>query len=431
MFDALDAAGIERSELLLAWRFHTASGETIRGDLLHARADALERLGPDGIGCTVEEVIEGYGDDGLALRRIRGTYTVPSYMESPEPPTRYVRGDDGMPEYVEDVEVTFTMIIPASLTEGPDGPHAGPLVTFGHGLMGDAVGTLSMSALRHIANETGAVLVGTDWAGMSSSDVAAVGQALANPSFFVNVTERLQQGMINQIALTRTFAGVCSDLDELYAGDVNLVDATHPYYTGVSQGGIYGGTLLTISPDIERGVLLVNGAVFPFMMERSIDYVPYLPVFDLAFPDRLHQVQLLPLAQHLWDAAEPSGYLSHMIEGLPGIGPKQVLSVAAHNDAQVPNLSTDQAMRMVGVPVVEGSTREPWGFEVVPAPYTGSGYITIDLGDPPVPDGNVAPTEDEGGHSMVGQIEPALTIIRTFLLTGEIVVPCDGVCDPE
>lgn len=428
-FEALEAAGLDRSELLLAWRFHTASGEAIRSDLLHARADALERLGPSGIGCDVTEVVEG--DDGLILRRIRGTYTVPSYMQSPAPPTRYNRGDDGMPEYVEDVEVPFSMIIPASLVEGEGDPEAGPLVVFGHGLMGDAASYMRMEALRRIAYETGSVLVGTDWAGMSSADVLAVGDALAAPSNFVNVTERLQQGMINQIALGRTFLGACADLPEFYQDDVNLVDTSALYFTGVSQGGIYGGTLLTISPDIQRGVLLVNGVVFPFMMERSIDFVPYFPVFEMSFPNRLDQALLLPMAQHLWDAAEPSGYISHMIEGLPGIGPKQVLSVAAHNDAQVPNLSTDQAMRMIGVPVIEGSTREPWGFEVVAAPHAGSGYITIDMGDRPVPEGNVAPEVNDDGHSLVGQREPALTIIRTFLLTGEITVPCDGTCDPD
>jgi hypothetical protein len=352
-------------------------------------------------------------------------------MERATPPTRYHRGADGRPEYVEDVEVTFSMIIPASLVEGDDDPHAGPLVTFGHGLMGDADSYMRMGTLRRISYETGSVLVGTDWAGMSSSDVIAVGEALADPSNFVNVTERLQQGMINQIALGRTFLGVCSDLPELYSGEVNLVDSSALYYTGVSQGGIYGGTLLTISPDIQRGVLLVNGVVFPFMMERSIDFVPYFPIFEMAFTRRLDRALLLPMAQHLWDAAEPSGYLAHLIEGLPGIGPKEVLSVAAHNDAQVPNLSTDQAMRMVGVPVLEGSTREPWGFEVVPAPHTGSGYITIDLGDRPVPEGNLPPAENDDGHSRVGQREPALTIIRHFLLTGEVIVPCDGVCDPD
>jgi hypothetical protein len=428
-FAALADAGVDRSGLQQAWTFHTASGGAIRRDMLHIRADALDRLGPDGIGCTVSSVEDDYGGDGRTWRRIRGTYTVPSYVDSPDPPTRFVRGVDDLPEYVDDYEVGFTIIVPQSLVG--EAPVAGPLVTFGHGLLGTAEGTISMGSIRQIADETGTILVGTDWAGMSSEDVPTVGSALGDPANFVSMAERLQQGMVNQIALTRTFAGVCSDIPELVHEDTPLVDPTRLNYVGVSQGGIYGGTLMTLSPDIDRGCLLVNGVVFPFMMERSIDYAPYLPLFELAWPERLDQALLLPVAQHLWDASEPSGYLPHLSTGLDGIGPKEVLSIAVVNDAQVPNLSTNQAMRMVDVPVVEGSALEPWGFDVLPAPVTGSALVYIDMGDRDIPEGNVAPEYDDGGHSAVGTTAPALTMIMSFFDTGEVPMPCDGICDPD
>jgi hypothetical protein len=167
------------------------------------------------------------------------------------------------------------------------------------------------------------------------------------------------------------------------------------------------------------------------MMERSIDYAPYLPLFQAGYPARIDQAVLLPMAQHLWDSSDPSGYLQHLTAGLDGIGPKRVLSIAAHNDAQVPNLSSDQAMRMVGVPVIEGSTRTPWGFPVEASPYTGSGYVTIDVGDPPVPDGNLSPTVEAGGHSAVPSTATAVSIVQRWLRDGVIEVPCDGPCDPD
>ena len=428
LFTALEDAGVTRDSLQAAWSFVTASGDTIRADMLHIRADALTRLGEDGIGCAVTSVEDDYGSDGLTWRRIRGTYTVPLYLDSPEPPARFVRDVDGMPAYQEDTEIEFTIIIPQVLA---DTGAAGPLITFGHGLLGTGEGTVSMGSVRDIAQRGEVTLLATDWDGMSSEDVPTVGLALADASNFTYVTERLQQGMVNQITMTRTFGGVCSDLPEFHAGDVNLVDTTNHYYTGVSQGGIFGGTLVTLSPDIDRGVLLVNGVVFPFMMERSIDYAPYLPLFEFAWPDRLDQALLLPLAQHLWDASEPSGYLSHLRAGLPGIGPKEVLSIAVVNDAQVPNLSTDQAMRMVDVPVVEGSALEPWGFEVQAAPFSGSALVYVDMGDREIPEGNVAPEHDDGGHSAVGGEDIAIEMIRSFLLEGEIIMPCDGICDPD
>ena len=428
-FAALAATGVDRATLQQAWTFHTASGDAIRRDMMHIRADALDRLGPDGIGCTVTSVEDDYGSDDRTWRRIRGTYTVPSYVDSPDPPTRFVRGADDLPEYVGDYEVPFTIIVPQSLVG--EAPVAGPLVTFGHGLLGTGEGTISMGSVREIANQTGTILVATDWAGMCSADVPTVGMALGDPNNFISVTERLQQGMVNQIALTRTFAGVCSDIEELVYEDTPLVDPGRLRYVGVSQGGIYGGTLMTLSPDIDRGTLLVNGVVFPFMMERSIDYAPYLPLFELAWPDRMDQALLLPVAQHLWDASEPAGYLPHLTAGLDDIGPKEVLSIAVVNDAQVPNLSTDMAMRMVDVPVVEGSAMEPWGFDVLPAPVQGSALVYIDMGDRDIPEGNVAPEYDDGGHSAVGTTEPALTMIMGFFETGEVPMPCDGICDPD
>jgi len=429
VFAALQAAGVDRAGLQQAWSFHTASGESIRGEMLHIRADALQRLGDDGIGCTVTSVEDDYGDDGLTYRRVRGTYTVPSYVDNPEPPTAFVRGPDDLPQYVADYEVPFTAIIPQSLVDG--GAHTGPLVTFGHGLLGTGEGTISMSQIRDIAHRTETVLVATDWAGMASEDVPTVGLALADPNNFVFMAERLQQGMVNQIALTRTFSGVCSDLEEFQHDGVGLLDTDQLYYVGVSQGGIYGGTLMTLSPDIDRGVLLVNGVVFPFMMERSIDYSPYYPLLEVAWPDRLDQALLVPVAQHLWDASEPSGYLPHLADGLDGIGPKEVLSIGAVNDAQVPNLSTDQAMRMVDVPVIEGSALEPWGFTVETAPVQGSALVYVDMGDRPVPEGNLYPTEDDGGHSAVGTTDIALQMILPFLETGETPMPCDDICDPD
>ena len=104
----------------------------------------------------------------------------------------------------------------------------------------------------------------------------------------------------------------------------------------------------------------------------------------------------------------------------------------AENDAQVPNLSSDLAMRTAGVPVVQGSVREPWGLDVVSAPFSGSGYISIDLGDPEVPYGNVAPSHDAGGHGAVPYTETSLQMTAEFLLgSGNVTMPCDGTCDPD
>ena len=430
LFDALEGAGIDRSGLQAAWWFHTASGEAIRGDLLAMRADALERLGASGIGCTITRVEDNY--KGQIWRYVEGTFTVPSYMDSPTPPARFVRGPDGRPQFVEYIEIPFVANIPAALAQAPGGPTAGPLVTFGHGLLGSAKGSLDSDDLREMSNRFGVVMAGTDWDGMSSEDLLTLGVLLMDASKFPNMTERLQQGMINQIALTRTLAGVGRTLPELCAEGSELIDPGELYYAGGSQGGIYGATLLSLSPDIDRGALFVGGANYSFMLDRSISFAPHFEIFKLGYPQRIDRAVLLSATQHLWDASDPSSYLPFATEGLPGIGPKSFAYIVAENDAQVPNLSSDLAMRMAGIPVVRGSVREPWGLEVRDAPFQGSGYVSIDIGDPVVPYGCEPPPIDAGGHGAVPFTESSLAMAESFLLQdGIFIMPCDGLCDPD
>ncbi|MFH1463734.1 MAG: hypothetical protein ABIO70_05035 [Pseudomonadota bacterium] len=428
LFDLLEHSDIPREGLTLAWWFQVASSDTIHGDLLAMRADALQRLGGGGLGCTIATAEDGYGGDGRTFRRVTGTYTVPWYLDSDEAPSRIVRDEDGLPAFQGTREVGFSLIIPQSVA---DAGQPGPLVTFGHGLMGDADEYLTWGTIRDIAQRGQAVMVATDWAGMCTDDATAVAQAIIDPSLFVTVAERLEQGMINQIALTRTFAGLCSDVPEVRQDGLPLIDPTRRYFVGVSQGGILGATLAAVSPDIDRAALLVNGGVFPFMIERSIDFVPYLPLWESAYTHRLDQVFLLTVSEELWEHAEGAGYLASLHDGLGDLEPKQVLSISAKNDAQVPNLATDWAMRTAGMPMIRGSAREPWGVSVVDAPWQGSGGFTMDWGDAPVPTGNEAPAVDDGGHWYVPTSDLSLQVILHFFETGEILMPCDGTCDPD
>ncbi|MBX2799449.1 MAG: alpha/beta hydrolase [Myxococcales bacterium] len=430
LFSALDVFDWDRGSVTLAWRFHTASADAIRGDMLHIRADALKRLGPDGMGCTIEEVIDDYGEGGEvhSARWVRGTIRVPAYVDSPTPPARFVRGADDRPTYQGDHEVPFSAIVPKNLADAPSSER---LVLFGHGLLGNHT-SYTQNVLPAEAQAQRAIVAATDWAGMSSEDVPTVASVLADVSSFPAISERLHQGMINQIALSRTLAGVCRSEAVFTQEGVELIDPDRVYFVGASQGGIFGTTLAALHPDLERAVLLVGGAGYPFMIDRSIDFAPFDPVFRVNYRNRVDRSVLLSLAQSLWDGTDADGWLRVLASGgLSGNEP-QILMIAAHNDAQVTNLATDYSMRTMGLPVLEGSSREPWGFDVVSSPHDGSGYITVDLGDRPVPFGNVAPEANDGGHSAVGRTEAARHLVDRFLAPdGVIDVPCDGICDPD
>jgi hypothetical protein len=429
LFSALEASGLDRTELQSGWQFHTASGDAIRGDLMAMRADALARLGPDGLGCTITYSESNRG--GQIWRYVEGTFTAPLYMTSQNPPALLVRDADGKPVFQGMVQVPFIANLPATLADAPGGAVAGPLVAFGHGLLGNAKSYVDSPSLRDVANRFGVVVAGTDWAGMSTSDLGALAGILIDASQFPYMTERLQQGMIWQIALTRDLAGGCRTLPELTAGGTPLIDPSRRYYAGGSQGGIFGATVTALSPDIERGALFVNGSSFGLMLDRSIAFAPYFEILKLAYPRRIDRAQILPMAQHLWDSTDPASYLPFLADGLPGgSGPKQIVSIVAENDAQVPPLAGDLAARTAGLTTIRGSAREPWGVPVADAPFAGSAFVSMDWGDRGVPYGNVPPAHDDGGHGSVPFTDASLTIAQHFLETGVVTMPCSGVCDP-
>lgn len=428
VFAALEAAGIERGSLIQAWDFRTASGAALWGDLLHMRDDAMARVGAQGLGCTVTRVDEEVDD--VTFRYIEGTYTVPLYMDSPYPGARLVYGDDGLPGYQGDHEVDFFAVIPRSLAE--EGADPGRLLTYGHGffLGGSQVADPWQAGL---ANDLGFVMVGTHWAGMSDDDIVVAASLLSDLNGFPKLTERLMQGVINQLVLTRTMAGVCA-LDESF--EVNGQTAFDPeqrYFLGISLGSIMGATTLSLSQDIDRAVLHVGGNVLPMMEARSINFEQFETVYSGWYPSRIDREFYWSVFGHLWEKAEPVTFLPHLIDDpLEGTQPKSVLYQIALNDAEVPNIASDAAGRTAGFELLTPTPHEVWGMEDAPAtPYEGSAMIYWDCGDPDVPLGN-EPPEDNSAHQCVRRTESFLTQLDSFLRPGGVVVhPCDGACDPE
>ena len=265
MFSALSEVGFERSSLQSAWWFHTASTESLTDNLISMRNDASQRLGDAGLGCNVTSVDENYGDDNSTLRRIRGTITTPHYLESTYPPTAMTRDDVGNPKFNFMNEVIFTLTIPMSSAENS---QPAPLVVLGHGFLGDGEGMVS--GFRGWANQSGVATIGTDFKGWSSDgDFDAVTFGLMNVNYLQHQSERLQQSVINHLAMIRTIKGVCSDLPEFYHNGTNLVDTSNVDYMGVSLGGIRGPSMLSLIPEMDRGVLWVAGSSFSFIAERS------------------------------------------------------------------------------------------------------------------------------------------------------------------
>jgi hypothetical protein len=428
VFGALGEAGVERSALIQAWDFHTASGAALWGDLLHMRDDAMARVGDEGLSCTINRVDEDV--DEVIYRYIEGTYTVPLYMDSPYPPARLVYGDDGLPRYQGDHEVDFFAVVPQSLAA--EGADPGRLLTYGHGffLGGSQVSDPWQASL---ADDLGFTTVGTHWAGMSDDDIVVAASLLSDINGFPQLTDRLMQGVINQLVLTRTMAGVCSVDESFEVNGQTTFDPEQRYFLGISLGAIMGATTLSLSQDIDRAALHVGGNVLPMMEARSIQFDQFETVYSGWYPSRIDREFLWSIFGHLWEKAEPVTFLPHLIQDpFEGTPPKKVLYQLALNDAEVPNVASEVAGRTAGFQLLTPTPREVWGMEDAPTtPYDGSGMIYWDLGDPDVPLGN-EPPEDNSAHKGVRHLDSFLAQLDAFFQPDGVVIhPCDGACDPE
>jgi hypothetical protein len=206
-----------------------------------------------------------------------------------------------------------------------------------------------------------------------------------------------------------------------------FVDPAQGYYWGISQGGIYGGTYMSVTTDVERGVLEVPGMPYNVLLSRSVDFDPFFELIRISFPDSRDHMLMLNYAQMLWDRIEPTGYLPYIIENnLPGTPPHQVLIRAALGDHQVTTYGAHIMARTLGIPHLDTGLRGIWGLETVPGPVMGSAYSEYGFGLPADPILNTPQRECEDPHGKLRSLEAARLEVDLFLRTGTVQNHCDG-----
>ena len=435
MFVKLDDAGFERVGLQSAWWFHTASTESILEDLLIMRDDAELKLAEEGIACNITEIEEDFGNDGTSLRLIRGTVTTPHYMENEYARSPLMRDSSGDPEFVENREIDFSMLIPRSLAENNT---SGPLTVFGHGLFGDG-DSYAMNA-RSISNEYQTVVIATDFKGWSSDgDLDAMTFALMDLKEFQYQQERQMQAVINHIAMVRTITGVCSDIEEFKHNGTNMIDVETVNYIGISLGGLRGPSLLALVPELEWGVLWVGGTCFTHQVERSTHYGSEefpgqffeLLSSEVSLPSRLDRAVSIALLQSIWDSTDGETYLPFREAGFEDkLEPFDMFYLTSLMDAQVTTLSADRAVRTGDVPVVTGSAYHPFGVDVVDGPINGSSAAYFDGDFPALPTGNTnGPMWHHSlAHNLVLEVPEAKMMAYGYLISGVLVDYCDPEC---
>ncbi len=442
IFTLLESEGISRDELVLAWDFRTVSHEALHGQILPMRDAALEAVGEDGPVLVIDSIEEfAQTDDGSGLPvhplravEIHGTFEVPLYLVEQDGPvgtgTVFDLDDKLEPQQNGTRQAEFWMLIPHSALTGD--PHG--MVLYGHGLLGRGSQVLSDFNAK-IGNDHQVIFVGANWTGMSNSDVTNVAFIGTDIQYFPWLADRLHQGLTEFVLLARSMRQRLPGLSEITERGINL-DPEQLYYSGISQGGIFGASFVALSPDITRGHLGVPGSNYNIMLQRSIDFGPYQLVVDLSYEDRQEQAILLALSQLLWDQTDPVSYYRHMsVDPFPGNEPSSVLLAAAKGDWQVPTLTNEIVARdNTDLKVMANYGKPLFRIEEQPYPYEGSGLVMYDFGNPWGPSSHIPPPEDEFGdpHGRPRRQDHHNAQMMHFLRTGEIIDVCGGdACTPE
>ncbi len=465
IFKVLKKAGIRRGNLYMAWDFTVGSRASLTQNLLHIRNAAFRGLGDDNL---ADGNVTGHAprfkvtnvqdnpDPGIA-RYVTGQFKVPCYLQDqgcgPGATFNYASSDRyAHPKKLEGnvAKAPFYCIVPDVAT--PDHPSRGSI--YGHGLLGSG-SEITASAEEDLASEHNFIICATDWWGMSSGDVGYDVQALSDLNKFPAVVDRLQQGVLNTLFLSRlmrTSDGFASD-PAFQQGGQSLLDTSNGYYYGNSQGGIMGGITTAVGPDFTHAVLGVTGMDYGgLLLQRSTDFSAYaLFLYGTAgsggYPDTSIHPLLLDLMQQLWDRGEADGYATRMTsDPLPKTPAHTVLMQTAYGDHQVSQYSAAVEARTIGAkshqPALDIPPRgqDKNLFYKIPAipkyPFGGSAWVIWDSGaghtlDPPIT--NTAPVESDtppvnlDPHEDPRHTPEARTQISDFLKPGgKVVDVCNG-----
>lgn len=490
IFSTLAEAGIDRGNLYRAWDFTVASTRNLSERMLSIRDDAFAKLGDTDLAdltvqgrspsFKVTKVTEN--PEAELLRRVEGTVTVPCYLNLPGCPSgsKFSYGDDGLPQPLpgNTIEARFQCNIPKSVLGGE---LARPSL-YGHGLLGSR-GEVNQGQLRAFGMEHNMVFCATDWIGMACPDLPdadpsyllelAEGKKappdcdypnvlsiLADMSGFGTLADRVQQGMLDFMYVGRTMVhpdGFNSD-PAFQVNGHGVIDTTRLFYDGNSQGGIIGGALTAVEPDLDRAALGVPGMNYSTLLTRSSDWgtgkppdgagLPEYSWFMYTqYPNEMERPLIFSLIQTLWDRAEANGYANHMTsDPLPNTPPHQVLMHVGLGDHQVSQYAAEVEARTIGA-----YARTPWadpgrdtdvgdghyGIPAIPSyPFTGSAIVLWDIGpfrtvggdvfgtDPP-PKTNTPPSRGVDPHEGPRREASARAMKSAFLqVDGRVVDTC-------
>ncbi|MCP4922202.1 MAG: hypothetical protein GY913_35320 [Proteobacteria bacterium] len=428
IFPTLEAEGVDRSELQLAWDFVTVSEESSLGRVTWMRDDANDRFDAETPAYRITSVDEASCEDGASIgKTVYVEFDVPMYTETGKPGTFLTRDADNLPYYNGDTTAELMVRIPCSLIESGE---PGMVLQYGHGLLG-SMSEARTGYLSEMADRYGWIVLASDWVGMSEDDTGKITEMMVfDISDFAMLPERSLQGFVQKDLALRLTREVLVEDEEFMVDGVSLIGDTAGYY-GNSQGAILGGGYVGMSQQLDRAVLGVGGSPYAILLSRSADFDPFFLLFTAKYDDQRDIAFLITHMQTVWDSAEAAGWLKQMNQ-IPqdGSPAKAVLQQVALGDAQVTTLGAHIMARAYQSNTIAPETRPIWGVEEAEAPFSGNAIVEWYYPDGPTePYENLPPDKDLDTHECPRRELAAQDQLRDFLETGVVNQYCDGPCE--
>jgi len=414
---AIAETGLDPEEVVLAWSFHTRSREQVVNPLL----SMVDQMMTATLGAYAVTSDVDTGEN----REIRGTVQAPNFI-GPDG-TIAVDGDDAAIQHGTR-DVPFLVTIPHTVDE------TRPTVLYGHGFFSH-MDEPTWSSLQGLIQPARVTMVSTEFMGFNSDDQFEAFQILADLNRTDEISAMQMQSEAHFVVLARLVREqLVTDLvADRGDGSFHVMDGGEIVYMGISNGGTQGLTLMSVAPNIDRGILVVPGGGLVHFLQRASQWTTMGPLLATAFDHDLDfQVGAALMQSHLdpWDSIN---FVDHLVAPrFEGRDPVRVVLHEAVEDAQVNNMVTHWVARTAGIPVFSPNTLEPYGLETLPpADYDGPAALYIyDEGYPPLPVTNTPPVEN-GAHGSVRELDIYKEHVTAFIETGDIVYGCADACDPD
>jgi pimeloyl-ACP methyl ester carboxylesterase len=421
--DALEAAGVPADDLVLAWDFVTVSDEYIRSDLTTMREAALPAIGTNGANLTF--TAQTRPNTATSFRRYVGTYTSPDFLTDGEADASVMRrGADGLPVMQGMGDRRFAAIIPDCVQTAP---LPRPTIIFGHGLFGSAEEYLDDDFVADLAQDHCFVIIAGDFIGLTSRQLHLAPLAVNDLNKGAQVTEKLEQSIIDFIALEHAARGPMAQSAEFQLNGQSVIDTSNIFYVGGSLGGNMGNTFMAYDPNITKGVLAVPGGNWWLMIERSTAWALLVGAAQGAYDDP--EEYQLALSMSFGMGFEPFDSMTtaaHVIKDpLFGQPAKQILMWYAIGDCLVTNIASELVAREMGLPLLAPSVVSPWGMTAQTGPLASGVTVYNDHPTPMPFDSNIPPIEDNGTHSGINKLPAPMRQVEQFLISsGQVVDEC-------